>query len=63
MAATRTVEEKAQEADKVFTWHPWIYSCFLRFSFLFLSTAIRYSFFLIYQSKIFLEIIFEHLKS
>uniref|UniRef100_A0A480M006 Protein 4.1 n=1 Tax=Sus scrofa TaxID=9823 RepID=A0A480M006_PIG len=28
MAATRTVEEKAQEADKVFTLRPWTCSCF-----------------------------------
>lgn len=31
MAATRTVEEKVQEADKVFTLHPWIYACFAPF--------------------------------
>lgn len=38
-AATRTVEAQSQEADKVFTLHPWIYPCFATFPFLF--TAIR----------------------
>jgi hypothetical protein len=43
MATTWTVEEKAQEADKVFTLHPWIYSCF---SFPYISVhSHRYSFF------------------
>lgn len=52
MAATRTVEEKVQEADKVFTLHPRICSCFSPFSLYFCPQPQDTPFFLMQSPKI-----------
>lgn len=51
VTTTQTVEEKAQEADKVFTLHPWIYFCFFSFPLISLQSRV-YSFLLMCQSEI-----------
>lgn len=53
MVATRTVEETAQEADKVFTLNPWIYSCLFPFSFISVHSQKIFPFFLCINLKFF----------
>ena len=60
MMAARTVEEKPQEADKVFTSHPWSTLAFLLFSLISVRSHEITSFPLCEPE--FLKVIFECLK-